>query len=158
MYPPPAPAPTLPLLDAEQKVVHPSPAAIRDNWLTVLNIRNYLDRLPAADFVRLVCSLLILLPMLAHGGAAYIAADIQANIKTIRLFVGTSPGVYSHTNVFAVPISANGQTVTNLISLSPNVTNYVAADVIGVNNLISDLSTNLVLTVPGSPIFLRIVP
>lgn len=160
MYPvqPAESAPSLPLVAVEPQ--KPSPAALHDNHLTVLAIRDYLDRLPAADFMRLVCSFLLLLPMLAHGGAAYIAAEVQPNVAFIRLMVGASPAAYSRTSVFAVPFSTNWQTAINLFTnLDVGVTNFMGAQVTGTNHLISDVNTNLTIwNVPGSPTNIRTVP
>lgn len=108
--------------------------------------------------MKTLCAVLLLLPAFARGGAAYIAADLPPNVQFLRLMVGTSPSVYSRTSNFAVPVLPISQTVTNPINLFGGVTNYIAGQVIGINNTESDLSTNLVVTVQASPTNLKIVP
>lgn len=106
-----------------------------------------------------VVAFLLLSIALAHGGAAYIAATVQANVKSIRLLVGTSPSSYSRTSVFAVQISENIQTVTNLLTnLVAGITNYIAVQVAGTNNVLSDISTNLLQTAPGTASDIQTVP
>lgn len=150
-------------VDDSQPRAKPTPATLRDNTLTVQNIRDYLDSrlpFPAVDLVRTLCSFLVFLPMLTHGGAAYIAAEVQPSVQFVRLMVGTSPSVYSKTSTFSVPFSTNWQIVVNLFTnLAEGVTNFIGAQVTGTNNLISDISTNLLIwNVPGAPKSLQTVP
>jgi hypothetical protein len=117
---------------------------------TVRNIRVYLARLAAAASCLLVVS--------ASAGSANVACNVQGGVATLRLYVGQAPGVWTKTNVFTVPQSISGQTVTNLLTNLVAGVNYIAGQVVGVNNVVSDMSTNLQVTVPAAPDSIITVP